>query len=157
MTLFSLSSLFAPPEDMVSRDRFGGPVLRQPAAHSPHSRLNVVFTCGIPPHTVLLLYVGANYPCCCCSRITYLRTGELCTPCLWLLRLQYNRPLTAAAFRTTDAAAVLALYCRFLKKNLNASRPSEHPSGIIGCEDKRAPMVVLHWVNSLIVARFSFK
>ena len=78
MTLFSLSSLFAPPEDVVSRDRFGGPVLRQPAAHSPHSRLNVVFTCGIPPHTVLLLYVGANCPCCCCSRITYLRTGELC-------------------------------------------------------------------------------
>ena len=55
----------------------------------------------------------------------------------------FTRPLTAAAFRTTDAAAVLALYCRFLKKHLDASRPSEHPGGIIvGCKDKRALLVV---------------
>ena len=39
MTFF-LSSF--PPENVVSRDRFGGPVPRQPPGHSPHSRLNVV-------------------------------------------------------------------------------------------------------------------
>ena len=56
--------------------------------------------------------------------------------------LDFNRPLTAAgAFRTTDVAAVLALYCIFFKKNLNASRPSEHPGEIIFCKDKRVPMV----------------
>ena len=27
-------------------------------------------------------------------------------------------------------------------KKLNTSRPSEHPGGIIRCQDKRAPMVV---------------
>ena len=44
----------------------------------------------------------------------------------------------------TDAVAVLVLYCtgRFLKKNPNTSRPSEHPGGMIGCKDTRAPMVV---------------
>ena len=69
--------------NVVSRDRFGGPVPLQPAAHSPHSRLNVmVLTYGIPPHT----YDRANGPCC--SRITCLRTGELCNSFLWLLRLQ---------------------------------------------------------------------
>ena len=50
MTLF-LSS-FAP-ENVVSRDRSGGPVPRQPVAHSPHSRLNVVLTYGVRPYTVL--------------------------------------------------------------------------------------------------------
>ena len=54
MTLFL--SWFAP-DNVVSRDRFSGPVPRQPAAHSPHSRLNVVLTYGVLPHTVLLLYV----------------------------------------------------------------------------------------------------
>jgi hypothetical protein len=47
-------SSFAP-ENVVSRDRLGGPVPRQPAAHSPHSRLSVVLTYGIPPHTVQLV------------------------------------------------------------------------------------------------------
>ena len=82
MTLF-LSS-FAP-EKVVSRDRSGGPVPRQPAAHSPHSRLNVVLAYGNTPHTVLLVR-RANCPCC--SRITCLRTGELCNSFLWLRRLQ---------------------------------------------------------------------
>ena len=72
-------SAFAP-ENLVSRDGFGSPVPRQPAhhlhtlaesgAHSPHSRLNVVLTCGIPPHTVLFVR-RAN--CLCCSRITCYR------------------------------------------------------------------------------------
>ena len=30
----------------------------------------------------------------------------------------------------------------FQKKKLNTSRPSERPDGIIGCQDKRAPIVV---------------
>ena len=42
---FFLSS-FAP-ENVVSRDRFGGSVPRQPA-HSPLARLNLVLTYGIP-------------------------------------------------------------------------------------------------------------
>ena len=50
MTLF-LSS-FAP-ENIVSRNRSGGPVPRQPVAHSPYSRLNVALTYGVPPYTVL--------------------------------------------------------------------------------------------------------
>ena len=41
----------------------------------------------------------------------------------------------------TDAAAVLVLYCRFLKKNLNPPGCSGLDV-IIGCKDKRAPMVV---------------
>ena len=42
----------------------------------------------------------------------------------------------------TDAAAVIVLYCKFSKKKSEHIRPSEHPDGIIGCKDKRAPMVV---------------
>ena len=38
-------SSFAP-ENVISRDRFDDPVPRQPAYHSPHSRLNVVLTYG---------------------------------------------------------------------------------------------------------------
>ena len=52
MTLF-LSSFAS--ENVVSRDRSGGPVPRQPVAHSSHSRLNVVLTYGAPPYTVLLV------------------------------------------------------------------------------------------------------
>ena len=48
--LIFLSS-FALVENVVSRDRFGGPFSRQPAAHSTHARLNVGHTYGIPPHT----------------------------------------------------------------------------------------------------------
>ena len=29
----------------------------------------------------------------------------------------------------------------FLTEHLNTSRPSEHPGGLMGCKDKRAPMV----------------
>ena len=76
---FSLS-VFAP-ENLISRDGFGSPVLRQPAhhlhitlaescVHSPHSRLNVVLTCGIPPHTVRLV---RRENCPCCGRITCYR------------------------------------------------------------------------------------
>ena len=73
-----------PPEDVVSRDRFGGPVPPQPPGHSPHSRLNVVLTYGIPPHTVQPVR-RANCPCY--SRVTCLRTGELCNSFVWLFRL----------------------------------------------------------------------
>ena len=91
---FSLSA-FAP-ENLVSRDDFGSPVPRQPAhlhtlaefgAHSPHSRLNVVLTYGIPPHTVLLVR-RANCPCC--SRIACYR------------RIVQFISMIAAACRTTD-------------------------------------------------------
>ena len=84
-------SAFAP-ESLVSRDGFGSPVPRQPAhlhtlsksgAHSPHSRLNVGLTSGIPP-IQYYLYVGKLpllqqnhvlqencaihfYDCCCMS------------------------------------------------------------------------------------------
>ena len=78
--------------------------------------------------------------------------------------LGFNRPYAATAFRTTDGAAavLLALYCRLLKKNLNASRPSEHPGGIIGCKDNRAPIEVTlcQQYNAgacFSVAQFSFK
>ena len=43
---YSLSS-FAP-ENLVSRDVFGGPISRQ-LAQSPYSRLNLVLAYGIPP------------------------------------------------------------------------------------------------------------
>ena len=36
------------PEKLVSRDGFGRLFPRQPAAHSPHSRLNMVFTGFFP-------------------------------------------------------------------------------------------------------------
>ena len=74
-------SAFAP-ENLVSRDGFGSPVLRQPAhlqtlaesgAHSPHSRLNVVLTYGFPPHTVLLVR-RQTAPAAAESRAT----GKLC-------------------------------------------------------------------------------
>ena len=69
------------PENVISRDRSGGPVPRQPVAHSPHSRLNVVLSYEVPPCTVLLV----RRACPCCSRITCLRTGELYNSFLWLL------------------------------------------------------------------------
>ena len=89
---FSLP-VFAP-ENLVSRDGSGSPVPRQPAhlhnnlaepgAHSPHSRLNVVLTYGIPPHTVLLVR-RQTAPAAAESRAT----GKLCIS------------MTAAACRTT--------------------------------------------------------
>ena len=48
----SLSALFVPPENLVSRDEFGSPVPRQPAhLHKYSIRLNLVLTLtyGIPP------------------------------------------------------------------------------------------------------------
>ena len=90
-------SLYAfTPENLVSRDGFSSPVPRQPAhlhtlvesgAHSPHSRLTVVLTYGITPHTILLVR-RAN--CLCCSRITCYR------------RIVQFISMTAAAYRTTD-------------------------------------------------------
>ena len=52
-------SSFAP-ENVLSRDKFGGPVPRQPAAHYPHSRLNVMVTYGISP-SELLFFCIQNY------------------------------------------------------------------------------------------------
>ena len=101
-------SSFAP-KNVVLRGRFSGPVPHQPAAHSPHSRLNVMLTYGIPPYTVLLV---RRLNCPCCSRITHACVRENCAIRFYGF-LSFNRPLTAAAFRTTDAAAVLVLYCKF--------------------------------------------
>ena len=94
---FSLSA-FAP-KNSVSRDGFGSPVLRQPAhlqtlaesgAHSLPSRLNVVLTFGISPHTVLLVR-RANCPCC--SKITCFRRSAF----HFFYFLVFSRPLTAAS------------------------------------------------------------
>ena len=124
MTLF-LSSLAA--ENVVSRDRFGGPVPRQPVAHSPHSRLNVALTYGIPPHTVLLLVRRANCP-------SILQQSHV---------LAYGRNVQFISFILGFNRPRGQLVCS--KKTLNASRPSEHPSvrgkiskrlgGIIDCKD----------------------
>ena len=62
------------------------------------------------PHTVQLVR-RANCPCC--SRVTCLRTGELCISFLWLL--DYFLLLLHFVL-LTDAATVLVLYCRFLEK-----------------------------------------
>ena len=78
----------------VSRDRFSGPVPCQPAAHSPHSRLNVVLTYyGVPPHTVLLLYVEQTAPAAAERENCAIHFHGF---------LGFNASLTAAAFRTTD-------------------------------------------------------
>ena len=95
ITLFL--SWFAP-KNVVSRDRFSGPLPRQPAAHSPHSRLNAVLTYGVPPHTVLLLYVEQTAPAAAESRAC---VRENCAIHFYGF-LGFNRSLTAAAFRTTD-------------------------------------------------------
>ena len=105
MTL--LLSSFAP-ENVVSRDRSGGPVPRQPVAHSPHSRLNVVFTYGVPPYTVLL--VRRTTPAAAESRAC---VQENCAINF------YGFLGTAVHFvPLTNAIAALVLYCtgRFLKK-----------------------------------------
>ena len=107
---------------VVSRDRFVGPVPRQPPGYSPHSRLNVVLTYGNPPHTknktkklehknfcsphTVQLVRRANCPCC--SRVTCLRTGELYISFLWLLD---HFLLLLHFVLLTDAATVLVLYC----------------------------------------------
>ena len=99
-------SSFAP-ENVISRDRFRGPVPRQPAAHSPHSRLNVVLTYLVPPRTVLLLYVEQTAPAAAKSRAC---ERENCAIHFYGFSLLLHFVLL------TDAAAVFVLYCRFLKK-----------------------------------------
>ena len=96
MTFF-LSS-FAP-ENVVSRDRFGGPVPGQPLGHSPHSRLNVVLTFGTPPHTVQNLYVKQTVPAAAVESRACVR--ENCAIHFYGF-LGFNRPLPDAAFRTPD-------------------------------------------------------
>ena len=138
MTLFFLSSF--PPDNVVSRDRFVGPVPRQPPGYSPHSRLNVMLTYGNPPHTknktkklehknfcsphTVQLVRRANCPCC--SRVTCLRTGELCISFLWLLD---HFLLLLHFVLLTDAATVLVLYCRFLEKKRTHEDLLSNPVG----------------------------
>ena len=77
--------------------------------------------------------------CPCCSRITYACVQENCT------NVQ-DHSLLLRFVLLTDAVAVHdVLYCRFSKeKNEHASsRALEHPDGIIGCKDKRAPKVLI--------------
>ena len=100
---FSLSAFAS--ENLVSRDGFGSPVPRQPVhhlhtlaesgAHSPHSRLSVVLTCGIPP-IQYYLYVGQTVPAAAESRAT----EELSIHFYDILG--FNRPLPSAACCTTD-------------------------------------------------------
>ena len=101
ITLFFLSS--SAPEKFVSRNRFGGPVPRPPAAHPPHSRLNVVLTYAIPP-IQYYLYVDQTAPAAVESRAC---VRENCATRFYVL-LGLNGPLTAM----TDADAILALYLR---------------------------------------------
>ena len=100
ITLFLSSSAS---EKFVSRNRFGGPVPRPPAAHPPHSRLNVVLTYAIPP-IQYYLYVEQTAPAAVESRAC---VRENCATHFYVL-LGLNGPLTAM----TDAAAILALYLR---------------------------------------------
>ena len=95
MILF-LSSF--PPENVVSRDRFGDPVPRQPPGHSPHSRLNVVLTYTGIPLIQYNLYVEQTAPAAVESRAC---VRENCAIHFYGF-LGFNRPLPAAAFRTPD-------------------------------------------------------
>ena len=101
-------SAFAP-ENLVSRDGFGSPVPRQPAhlhtlaesgAHSPHSRLNVVLTYGIPPHTVLLVRRAIHFYdyCCCCMSYYWLTMLSLymCCVCVCVYLLNCTWPRNPA-------------------------------------------------------------
>ena len=75
--------------------------------------------------------------CPCCSRIMHACVQENC-----IIVQDHSLPLHFVLL--TDAVAVHVLYCRFLKFFFNiSSRPLEHLSGIIGCKDKRAPMVLI--------------
>ena len=87
---FSLSAFAS--ENLVSRDGSGSPVPRQPAhlhtlaesgGHSPHSRLNVVLTYGIPP-VKYYLYVAQTASAAAESRAMHFIS------------------MSAAACRTTD-------------------------------------------------------
>ena len=108
----SILSSFTP-ENVVSRDRFSGPVPRQPAAHSPQSRLNVVLTYGVPSHTVLLLYVKQTAPAAAEPRACVRGVVQFISMASWTL---IDNSLLLHFVLLTNAAAVLVLYCRFLKK-----------------------------------------
>ena len=70
--------------------------------------------------------------CPCCSIIPY--------ACVQVnFTIVQDHSLLLHFVLLTDAVAVHVLYCRFLL----SSRPLEHPGGIIGCKDKRAPMVLI--------------
>ena len=111
---FSLSALA--PENLVSRDGFGSPVPRQPAhlrttlaesgAHSPHSRLNVVLTYGISPHTVLVR--RANCPCC--SRITCYRRIVQFISMAYKALIDHSLLLLHIMSYYTDCDAVVAVH-----------------------------------------------
>ena len=106
----------------------------RPASASRVSLPMVLTFTGFPLIQYNLYVRRANCPCC--SGVTYVlaygRNEHLIdhSPLLHFVLL-------------TAAAAVLLLYCRFLKKKTDLSRPSEHPGGITGCKEKRAPMVLI--------------
>ena len=95
-------SSFAP-ENVVSRDRFDGPVPRQPAAHSPHSRLNVVLIYGIPS---IQYYSYVEQTASAVESRACVR--EICAIHFFYGFLGFDATLAGAAIRTTDAVVVLA-------------------------------------------------
>ena len=80
--------------NVVSRDRFGGLVPRQPAVHSPHSRLNVVLTYGIPPYNTYYVYVEQTAPAAVESRVLSYRRIVQFTSMATLVLLHFVLLLT---------------------------------------------------------------
>ena len=141
-TLHTLSA-FAP-ESLVSRDGFGSPVPHQPAhLHTQAESRAYLRGSSRVPRRRPFIYLKPPYAI---GSVPSLSGHTICVRENCAIHvygfLGFNRPLTAAAFHTTDAD-LLDLRCTVdSKKNLTTSRPSEHPGGIIGCKDKRALMVV---------------
>ena len=97
---FFLSS-FAP-KNVVSRNRFGGPIPRKPA-HSSHSRLNLVLTCyGILPCELLFFAYS-----------TTVLLVSSCNPLQYLVVCMYLRHPMLHFVLLMAAAAVLVSNCRF--------------------------------------------
>ena len=151
--IFFLMSSFAP-ENVVSRDRFGGPVASA-CCSFPTLKAECDAYLRITPHTVLLVR-RANCPCPAVeSRAAVRETGNHAI--YFYGFVGFNTPLSVAAFCSTVlvyAAAVLALYCRFFKEKSERistfrGSPSQREKiskglgGIMGCKDKSAPMVII--------------
>ena len=75
-----------------------------------------------------------DWPPC---KLVFFRVGNQCAEC----EKQQQTTTTITVF--------------FLIKNLDTSRPSEHPGGIIGCKDKRAPVIVTSGQQYHVGACFS--
>ena len=94
-----------------------------------------------PPMQYCLFVRRANCPCC--SRIMcYRRMVHFIS--MTSFRIQWTTHCCCMSYYrlTLSMYYMYVLHCRFLKNELNTSRSSEYPGGIIGCEYKRAPLVV---------------